>query len=200
MFGINIILAVIFEIAAFFSGLQKAWSSNSFDNGLFESNHKTINNRVTLTLNSCSNPVAHAYHTSITQLEYNAKLKIYECSIRTFTDDLEKAIGLATKNPKLKIVNGDKTDTLIWQYITKHFSIKKADGTLAKFEYLGKENEDIATWIYLEIPADAIKTGHIITYSLLTEVFDDQVNIFNIINQGQKKTLMFDSSKKVLTL
>ncbi|MES2794942.1 MAG: DUF6702 family protein, partial [Bacteroidota bacterium] len=58
--------------------------------------------RLRTPLNSSLN--AHAFHTSITQIDYNSKAKNYEISVRIFTDDFEKAIDFENKIKGTKIV------------------------------------------------------------------------------------------------
>jgi hypothetical protein len=142
----------------------------------------------------------HEFHTSITQLEYNAQERVFEVSIRLFTDDLEKALSHQTKNAKLRIVNGDTNDALVAGYLQKHFIVLNQQKKPILLKYIGKENEDIATWVYLELPADAAKHGNSIQQAALFETFSDQVNIVNILNQGQKKSLVFDSPSQVKAL
>jgi hypothetical protein len=144
--------------------------------------------------------LVHAYHTSITQMEYNAKEKVYEISIRLFTDDLEKTLGQATKNPKLKIINDDKNDALVADYLQKHFVITNAQGKKQPVEYIGKENENPATWIYLQLPSNGQLKGYKLQQESLMETFDDQVNIVNIAIAQQKNSYIFNlkNREKVL--
>ena len=139
----------------------------------------------------------HAFHTSITQIEYNSKAKTYEISVRLFTDDFETAIDTENKIKGTKILDGDKNDALIAAYISKHFTITSSQNKKASFKYIGKENEDLATWIYLELPADQLTKGSKIQQIAMMELFDDQVNILNYRNGEKRKTLLFDSKNKV---
>ena len=50
----------------------------------------------------------HAFHTSLTEIQYNAKEKSLEISIRMFTDDLEAALTKANNGQKIMI--GGKND------------------------------------------------------------------------------------------
>jgi hypothetical protein len=144
-------------------------------------------------------PFFHAFHTSITQIEYNAKAKTYEISVRVFTDDLTKAIDIQNKTHNTKIEDGDKNEQSIFKYINTHFSIVSAQNKKVEFKFIGKENEDLATWIYIEIPESALSKGTKIQQNVLMDLFDDQVNILNFKKADERRTLLFDTKNKVKT-
>lgn len=139
----------------------------------------------------------HAFHTSITQIEYNSKSKTYEISVRLFTDDFETALDNENKIKGTKILDNDKNDAIVSYYIAKHFTITSPQNKKAVYKYIGKENEDLATWIYLELPADQLPKGSKIQQISMMELFDDQVNILNFRQGEERKTLLFDSKNKV---
>ncbi len=139
----------------------------------------------------------HAFHTSITQIDYISKSKTYEISVRIFTDDFEKAIERANKKKDIKIEDGDKNDTLISNYISSHFVLTSPSNKKIYYKYIGKENEDQATWIYLELVGDLLIKGTKIQQNVLLELYDDQVNILNYRHHDERKTLLFDLKNKV---
>jgi hypothetical protein len=145
-------------------------------------------------------PIFHAFHTSITQVEYNTKAKTFEISVRLFTDDFETALDFENKIKGIKIVDGDKNDALVAAYVTKHFTIISPQNKRVIYKYIGKENEDLATWVYLELPADQLLKGSKIEQVSMMELFDDQVNILNFRNGEERKTLLFDSKNKMKVL
>jgi hypothetical protein len=138
----------------------------------------------------------HAFHTSITEIELNQKAKIYEISVRVFTDDLEKAIDTKNKIKGTKIIDDDKNDALVASYISSQFSIISTKNQKVAFKYIGKENEDLATWIYIEIPISSMAKGVKIRQNVLMELFDDQVNIVNFKKGEERKTFLFDTKNK----
>ncbi len=144
-----------------------------------------------------SHILKHAFHTSITQIEFNSKAKTYEISVRLFTDDFETAIDTENKTKGTKILDGDKNDAKVSAYISRHFTITSPQNKKIVFKYIGKENEDLATWIYLELPADLLTKGCKIQQIAMLELFDDQVNILNFRQGEERKTLLFDSKNKL---
>ena len=45
-------------------------------------------------------PALHAYHSTITELRYNAAKKQLEVSVKVFTDDFEKALSQGQPTPR----------------------------------------------------------------------------------------------------
>lgn len=150
-------------------------------------------------LSLCSVSPAHDYHVSVTQMQYNSGSKTFELSIRVFTDDLERALENANGNKRIIIKNGDTHDALVSAYITKNLSLSDTQKIISA-RYIGKEQEQDATWIYMEIPFQLPIKGHKLQNSILTEIFDDQVNMTNITTPAGKKTYMYKKGQLVHVL
>ena len=142
----------------------------------------------------------HDFHTSITRMDYNAKEKSFEVSIRVFTDDLEKVLSKENGGQKFTVVNNDKNDPFVEKYIRKHFALVNATKQKKPYTYLGKEQEADATWVYIEIPCPESVAGFSLQNTIMLDFFDDQVNLVNFNYQGQKKSYLFKNEDKVLPL
>ena len=138
----------------------------------------------------------HAFHTSITKIDHNAKQKSLEISIRVFTDDLESVLSRDNNKQHFRIENNDKNDAVIERYIRKTFKLI-AKGQAKTFDYIGKENEGEATWIYLEMPQNEALTGLKLHQNVLMDFFEDQVNIVNITFGGVRKSYVFNEKQSV---
>ncbi|MFD1142460.1 DUF6702 family protein [Larkinella insperata] len=149
---------------------------------------------------SASKP-AHPVHTSVTQMQYNAAEKTFEVSLRVFTDDLEEALTKENNNQRVRLNDKDANNPLVERYIRRHFGLANSSRQRKPFRYLGKEQEMEATWIYVEVPYSEPVEGSVLQQSLLTELFDDQVNLVNVSYLSQKKTVLFRKSntQQVLT-
>lgn len=143
---------------------------------------------------------SHDFHTSITRMDYNAKDKAFEISIRVFTDDLEKALSKDNSGQKIVVVNNDKNDPLVEKYIRKHFALVTAQKQKKAYSYVGKEQEADATWIYIEIPAQEAVSGFSLQNTIMHDLFDDQINLVNLNYQGQKKSYIFKKDESTLAL
>jgi hypothetical protein len=139
----------------------------------------------------------HDYHVSVTQMQYNSASKVFELSVRIFTDDLEKALGATNGNRRFTVKDGDANDTFVSSYVSKNLLLSNARQEMAQLRYIGKQQEDDATWIYIEIPVQLPVKGYKLQNSILTETFDDQVNMVNITTPAGKKTYMYKKSQLV---
>ena len=133
----------------------------------------------------------HEFHSSVTQVDYNAKDKSLEITVRLFTDDL--CIALESNGaPKMELgtqAEPPSANEHIESYLKKCLSFI-VNGKTTSFKYLGKEAQLDGTWCYLEIE----KIGSIkkleIENSLMLSEFDDQTNMVNLSVNGRKKSGM----------
>lgn len=129
-------------------------------------------------------------------MQYNAKERLFEISVRVFTDDFEKALS-EDSNSKVHLTETDKNDPLVEKYIRSHFAYINPQKQTKSFSYVGHEIEADANWLYLEMPYTEPFRGGLMKQNLLMELFDDQVNMVNINYQGQKKTFVFRKNQPV---
>lgn len=142
----------------------------------------------------------HEYHVSVTQMQYNAALKSFEISIRTFTDDLEKGLATDNGNRRFIVRNNDGNDSFIEKYVRKSFLLTDSQKKPFTVRYVGKEEEEDATWIYLEIPFQNALEGCRLQNTILMETFEDQVNMTNLKFSSEKKTFLFKKNQPVHSL
>jgi hypothetical protein len=147
--------------------------------------------------------VIHEFYISLTELRYNAESSRLEVSMRIFPDDLDRALfdlhGLETHlGTSLEPV---QADSLAGRYLRMHFRVE-ADGKQVPFTYLGKETESDAIWFYLEsAPVEPPHTMRI-RNSILTEQFEDQVNIVQVYAGEWNRGLLLtrDAPESVLNM
>ena len=143
----------------------------------------------------------HAFHTSLTEIQYNAKEKSLEISIRMFTDDLETALTKANNGQKIMIGGkNDNSDAVLNKYIQQHFAIITPQKQKKALTVLGKELEGDATWVYVEIPNCQDFKGNILYNNLMQEMFDDQTNLVNFLYSGNKKTYLFNAKTRAIEI
>lgn len=132
-------------------------------------------------------------------MQLDKAAKSFEISIRIFTDDLEKGISEDNNKRVFSIKNNDQNNPFVERYIRKHFTLTSVQKK-AEVQYLGKEEEADATWIYLEIPFSDNPEGWKLQNSILMEVFDDQVNMTNLKLPSGPKTFLYKKGQAVQTL
>lgn len=142
----------------------------------------------------------HDFHTSLTEMRYNTKSKTFEISLRVFTDDLQKVLSETNQNKKFLVENNDKNDSFVEAYIKKQFVVVNAKNQKTIINYIGKEKEGEATWIYLEMPVIESINGSKIHNNVLIDMFEDQTNILNIFIQNQKKSYLYNVKSKVFVV
>jgi hypothetical protein len=124
-------------------------------------------------------------------MQYNPAAKTFEVSIRIFTDDLEKGLSQSHNKQRFVIKNNDQNDAVIEAYIRKSFVLTDSQKKAVPIKYIGKEQEEDATWVYLEVPFQGTLNGCKLFNTTLMEVFDDQVNMTNVRFTSDKKTFLF---------
>ena len=148
-------------------------------------------------LNSEVKESKHDFHTSLSELNYNPKTGSIEATIRVFTDDLETALTTFNQGKKVNVEASNKqADAIIALYLEKNWGLLTPQKTKKKYDYIGREPELDATWLYVEIPnAQQIK-GFTFFNTIMLELFDDQTNLVNIIYPSTKKTILMNTKIK----
>lgn len=144
----------------------------------------------------------HPIHIAISEVNYSEEEQSLQIMHKIFMDDLEKhiqqsekyagkAIELRLNTPK-EIAN---VDDYLKKYALKHFVIK-IDGKAYTGNYLGKEYETDAVWIYIEIPKIKRPKQLDINDSFLIDFHDDQQNFVHCTIASQKKSLRFQKGNE----
>ncbi len=142
----------------------------------------------------------HDFHFALTEIYFNEKNKSLEVSIKVFANDLEDAISEGIPY-ELKLNSEDeheKSDYYIGQYLYKNvqFDVNNKE---KEYEFLGKEYEDDAVWMYIEVKQVKKIKSLTIKNSLLHDLFDDQINIITADINGQKKGEPLEKSSPQIT-
>lgn len=137
-----------------------------------------------------ANANPHKFYTSITQIEYNQKTQSYEIIMNVFMDDWEKALTEIYQKP----IRADhpEIENFSMQYLESCFVLKYKEKKLA-YKMIGIEPEKDILKIYLELPHKWMDKGLLIKNDCLIREFEGQVNIVNILQQSERKTLIFKS-------
>ena len=141
----------------------------------------------------------HDFHTSLTQMQFEAKSQTVEISIRMFTDDLETALTRENGGKPVQFGGPTRPDQLLERYVRRHFVVADSQRKPKPYTYVGYEQESDAHWVYIEMPASGSDTfkNIVIKQDILMDLFGDQVNLVNIQYQQQKKTVVFRNNQPV---
>ncbi|MCB9080419.1 MAG: hypothetical protein H6555_01780 [Lewinellaceae bacterium] len=144
-----------------------------------------------------SEAVMHPMHVSLSEVTYAAESSSLQITHKLFLDDLElqmesearsrgKEISLRFNTPK----ENPAAETYLQAYIREHFRLW-VDGKEVVGNYLGKEYEINAVWVYIEVP-DITKPKKVdLADTFLLDVYDDQSNIVNFFVGKDRKSLRF---------
>ena len=123
----------------------------------------------------------HPFHVSVCEIDYDSESKSLEITHHLFLDDLEQALR-RVYDPRLDIINPsdpEKRDQYVNDYIMKHFSVE-VNGKATEAKFLGFELEQDALYGYVEIDGVKKLNDITVTNDIMTELFDDQINLVHI--------------------
>jgi hypothetical protein len=146
----------------------------------------------------CFPAAAHDYHASITDVTYNARTQNLEVAVRVFTDDLENALSLRTKQKVVYQANSEKTKAYLTDYLQANVAFEVTKGKPLKYKFVGSEEEADAIWVYLEVPVQRAELPQLyVKNAILTEIFGDQMNIVNISYKGKTESVMLQRGEEI---
>lgn len=153
-----------------------------------------------LILHAWLSPDAHPFYVSVTEVEYDRKTGTMGVSCKFFTDDLEEALkGGGTG--KVDLSKGDRAQNQkrIEAYLMTHFRIACGNEPVA-LRYLGTEFSPDATWCYFE--AGGIQNGSSVKImsDCFYEVRKEQVHIFHVTVDGERKSRRMVNPEKEFIL
>lgn len=143
------------------------------------------------------NALAHKFHASIAQMDYNDKEGAVKVVIRFFTDDFETALSQHAKRPiKFSTPQALKERAnvaAVLGYVRERFELKSAKGLPVRFTWVGMEVQADMIWVYLEGKLAGGLAGAQVRNRVLHELFEDQVNLVNFKYDGKQTGTMFNA-------
>jgi hypothetical protein len=136
----------------------------------------------------------HPFYVSLTEVRHNEKAKRLEVSCKVFSTDFEAVLekNYHTQIDILQAGQRARIEPLIQDYLTKHFQVQ-VDGKPVAFRLLGYENEEDATWCYLE----AVKVNHLKRLEVKNDVLfaehPTQTNMLHVTVKGKRQSTKLDN-------
>lgn len=133
----------------------------------------------------------HPFYVSVTEVNYNQEAQTLECTIKTFTTDIEDSLkdqgfgNLAIGTAK----ELSTADSIINIYLNNVLQFK-LNGEAYSFNYLGKEVEEDVAWIYLEIDKVPELSTFEVTNKLLFDFQETQTNIVNLFMEEEEYSFL----------
>lgn len=140
---------------------------------------------------------AHPFYLGVVDLKYNIKEKALQGSVKLFTSDLEDALRKIHKQQVDLIhpVDRTKTQKILEDYLKKRFFISVNNVTKG-YDVLGFEQEQEATWIYIEIKNCLLPGKISLESGLLYDFIQEQTNIFHLEVNGVEKSFKLNNPEK----
>lgn len=135
----------------------------------------------------------HPFHVSVCDVEYSQESKALQFTYHMFLDDLEEAIK-KKYDPTFDILNPQNEmnrDEYVRAYLLEHFTIE-VNGKSQESNYLGHEQDEGAMYCYIEIEGVKKLKSLGVKSTLLTDTFDDQINLIHVKVNGKTKSLKLD--------
>lgn len=137
----------------------------------------------------------HPFHVSVMSVDHSPEEQSLQITLKLFADDLEEAMNKPAfkpaNQPYIDVLNPPDEQQLnknIDRYLSEHLLLT-VNGEVVHAQFLGKEIEELAMWCYLEAKA-VNKIEHLTVKStIMTDTFDDQVNIVHVNYQQQTKSM-----------
>ncbi|MBC7525153.1 MAG: hypothetical protein H7239_12025 [Flavobacterium sp.] len=143
----------------------------------------------------------HKFYVSIYQINYVPKKQMIQITARIFVDDINDA--LEKKYHKKTFLGSEKEipkDAILLKNYLSEKLLLKVNGTVKPTIYLSEEMEANVLICYLKIQNIAKLSSLSVENNALMELNNDQQNIIQYQESGEKKTLLLttDNSKGIL--
>ncbi|HEY9401860.1 MAG TPA: DUF6702 family protein [Pyrinomonadaceae bacterium] len=133
---------------------------------------------------------AHKFHTSFTEVDYNAPQRSLQITLRTFPDDLENVLSRRS-GKAVRLDRKKETEPLLVAYLQETFQLKNAKGEMVKLAWVGMDAGVDSAWLYFEAHLPEGSAGVQLRNQFMFDLYDDQINLVNVKQDGKKHALTF---------
>jgi hypothetical protein len=133
----------------------------------------------------------HPMHTAVTEITYDATTRAAAIRIRVFVDDFTAVI---------QAPGTTAGDSAMARYVTSSFTLVDRTGTRLPLRWQGVEREGDVLLLGFIAAAPTGLAGGKVASTLLSERFEDQVNIVRASYGGRTRTLLFTRGEAAKTL
>lgn len=150
-----------------------------------------------LIINYVSGISLHDFHVSVCNIDYRDEKKTLEISNSIFLDDLEMGMRKRFGNDRLDVVK--PADPALFksqleQYLMENFELT-VNGKSPDMNYLGAEIEEDVMYCYIEIEGVKKLKSIGVEYTILMELYADQVNLVHIDAFDDTRSMKLDIKK-----
>ena len=129
--------------------------------------------------------LGHPLHTSLAQMTIDARTGAVNVSLRVFVDDFTAAATDWSKNKRIL------PTAIAFSYARASFVVRESTGRVVSLESCGEKRVGDLMYVCLVGRISAKNSVSSVVSRVLTEKFDDQVNIVQASYSGRKANLLF---------
>jgi P pilus assembly chaperone PapD len=134
---------------------------------------------------------AHKFHTSFTEADYDASQRSLQITLRTFPDDLENILSRRNGGKAVRLDRKREAEPLLVAYLQETFQLKNAKGETVKLTWVGMDAGVDSAWLYFEAHLPEGPAGVRLRNQFMFDLYDDQINLVNVKQDGKKHALTF---------
>ena len=133
---------------------------------------------------------AHPLHSTITELSEDRASGVVRATIRVFADDFGTAVARARKGV-LPTTAGPQWDATALAYVATTFAFVDPAGRVLSMRSCGTKRTSDLLWICVEAVSPGGLAGLGVNNRMLSDLFDDQVNVVQASVGGARRSLLF---------
>jgi len=140
----------------------------------------------------------HPFFVSMTDMNYNAKDKELEVSVRIFTDDLENSIRKYHPGIKVDVIhpaNQQQMNQFVNEYIQKHLQLN-INGSPVQMAFAGYEQQSESIWSYFEVKNVGTIKKLDVTNNILHDYNTNQINMLHVMVGSNEQNYKLDYPDK----
>jgi len=131
----------------------------------------------------------HPLHATLTELRYDARAAALSGTIRVFVSDLALAVAKHTGAPPA--IDAQPSDAAIMAYVSAMVKVSDGRGHTVSFVGCGTRRNADLLWICLRAATRGPAAELTLSNQLLCDLFDDQVNVVQILDGDRRGSLLF---------
>lgn len=137
-----------------------------------------------LVLGALSGPAfAHPFHSTRTEVEWNAETKTIQAAIRVWPADLEAELSEAAGRP-YDLARSPGVDEALLALVEKQVLLRDGEKALSGWKWVGKEIGDREGWLYVELSLAEAPQNLSVSQRLFLFRNDDQDNVVVFLQDG----------------
>lgn len=127
---------------------------------------------------------AHPFHSSRTEVEWNAEAKTIQAAIRVWPADLEAELSETAGRP-YDLARSPGVDEALLALVQKQLLLRDGERALSGWKWVGKEIGDREAWLYVELPLTEPPQNLSVSQRLFLFRNDDQDNVVAFLANGE---------------